>query len=207
MRCTQPYNESGFTLTELLIAMAISGLLLAAVVTTFLIQRSSFALQEQITEMVQNARAAMDMMTREIRMAGYDPTRTAGASIVSAQANTINFTLDTTNTAGGGGPDGNVNGPNENITYTLYTTNGVQKLSRKTGGTNGQNQPLIEHVQALNFVYRDGAGNVTTSPATIRQVLITVTTRTAKPDPKYPFNGGYRTYTLRAVATPRNLAY
>ena len=207
MRCTQPYNESGFTLTELLIAMAISGLLLAAVVTTFLIQRSSFALQEQITEMVQNARAAMDMMTREIRMAGYDPTRTAGASIVSAQANTINFTLDTTNIAGGGGPDGNVNGPNENITYTVYTTNGVQKLSRKTGGSNGQNQPLIEHVQALHFVYRDGAGNVTTSPATIRQVLITVTTRTAKPDHKYPFNGGYRTYTLRAVTTPRNLAY
>ena len=64
----------GFTLVEVLIAMAIGGILLGAVVSTFVLQSKSYDVQEQMTEMVQTARAAMDMISREVRMAGYDPT-------------------------------------------------------------------------------------------------------------------------------------
>ena len=63
-------KESGFTLVELLIAMTIGLIILAALSSTFLMQRKAYDVQEQIVEMVQNARAAMDMMSREIRMAG-----------------------------------------------------------------------------------------------------------------------------------------
>jgi prepilin-type N-terminal cleavage/methylation domain-containing protein len=63
--------QHGFTLTELLITMAISGVIMGAIVSTFIVQRRSYAMQEQITEMVQNVRTAMDMMVREVRMAGY----------------------------------------------------------------------------------------------------------------------------------------
>jgi len=38
------------------------------------------------------------------------------------------------------------------------------------------------------------------------KVKITLTARTAGIDPNYPTNGGYRTYTLTSVITPRNLA-
>src|SRR5437870_3414376 len=65
----------GFTLVELLIAMAMSGIVLGAAVNTFITQRRSYALQEQITEMTQVTRAAMELMTQEIRMAGYNPAR------------------------------------------------------------------------------------------------------------------------------------
>jgi hypothetical protein len=41
----------------------------------------------------------------------------------------------------------------------------------------------------------------------IRQIKITITARTAKPDPDYTANGGYRTYTLTSYLTPRNLAF
>ena len=72
--CSPKNKESGFTLVELLIAMTIGLIILAALSSTFLIQRKTYDVQEQIVEMVQTARAAMDMMTREIRMAGYgDP--------------------------------------------------------------------------------------------------------------------------------------
>ena len=63
-------KESGFTLVELLIAMTIGLIILAALSSTFIMQRKAYDVQEQIVEMVQNVRAAMDMMTREIRMAG-----------------------------------------------------------------------------------------------------------------------------------------
>ncbi|MBW2568666.1 MAG: prepilin-type N-terminal cleavage/methylation domain-containing protein, partial [Deltaproteobacteria bacterium] len=67
-------RESGFTLVELLISMTIGLIILTALSSTFLMQRKIYDVQEQMVEMVQTARAAMDMMTREIRMAGYDPT-------------------------------------------------------------------------------------------------------------------------------------
>ena len=40
--------------------------------------------------------------------------------------------------------------------------------------------------------------------ANIRQVQITITAKTAKPDPNYSANDGYRTYTLTSVVTLRN---
>ncbi|MCF8040027.1 MAG: prepilin-type N-terminal cleavage/methylation domain-containing protein [Desulfohalobiaceae bacterium] len=64
-------TDKGFTLTELLIAMTISLLILASLGTIFLSQLKTYNVQEQLIEMTQNARAAMDFMSREIRMAGY----------------------------------------------------------------------------------------------------------------------------------------
>ena len=55
--------------------MTLSLVVLGAMYGVFTIQNKTFANQEQIVEMQQNARAAMDMMNREIRMAGYDPCR------------------------------------------------------------------------------------------------------------------------------------
>ncbi len=73
-------KESGFTLVELLIAMTIGLIILAALSSTFLMQRKTYDIQEQIVEMVQTARAAMDMMTREIRMAGYGTPKSSISS-------------------------------------------------------------------------------------------------------------------------------
>ena len=61
-------------MVELLVAMAIGLVVLSAMYSVFTIQNKTFSKQEQIVEMQQNTRAAMDMMSREIRMAGYDPT-------------------------------------------------------------------------------------------------------------------------------------
>lgn len=51
--------------------MSISLLILASLGTVFLSQLRTYNVQEQLIEMTQNARAAMDFMSREIRMAGY----------------------------------------------------------------------------------------------------------------------------------------
>ncbi|MFZ0133615.1 MAG: prepilin-type N-terminal cleavage/methylation domain-containing protein [Desulfobacterales bacterium] len=62
----------GFTLIELMIAMAISGVVLAAVYTAFNFQRQTHAGQRLRIEIQQNIRAAVTLMQRDIRMAGYD---------------------------------------------------------------------------------------------------------------------------------------
>jgi len=198
----------GFSLVELLIAIAISGIVLAAVSSLFIMQNKSYSVQEQVAEMQQNARAAMDIMAREIRMAGYDPTGSANASIVSATSNSINFTQDITGSSNPSDPyypsDGDTADANENITYSLYTSSGIQKIGRNTGGVN---QPVAENIQALAFAYLDSSGTPTAVIAKIRQIKITIKARTANPDPDYTTNGGYRTCTLTSLITPRNLAY
>jgi hypothetical protein len=65
----------------------------------------------------------------------------------------------------------------------------------------------VEDIDVFTFQYLDESGTATTTSANIRQIQITITSRTAKSDPNYTSNGGYRTFTLTSLITPRNLAY
>ena len=63
-------NKSGFTLIELLIVIVISALLTGGIYAIFISQQSSYAIQTGVTDMQQNARAALTLMEKDIRMAG-----------------------------------------------------------------------------------------------------------------------------------------
>lgn len=197
-------RESGFTLVELLIAMLISLILLSAISAAFISQRRSYDVQEQISEMVQNARAAMDMIGREARMAGYDPsgamqkTNPAYTDFVGIPYNTSQLEL-IADINGDGAIDTT---SEEDITYSYDSAN--LQIDRNIGAGN---QPFAENIQAFSFAYLDSSGNPTATTGNIRQIRITITARTSKPDPNYSANGGYRTYELVSLITPQNLAY
>jgi len=63
--------KHGFTLAELMVASTLSVLMVLGLVTTFLQYRKSFKSMQLMTEMDQNLRLAMEMMTRDLRMAGH----------------------------------------------------------------------------------------------------------------------------------------
>ena len=192
IRLTPFGPEQGFTLIELLITTAISGLILGTMMNMFITQRKTYAVQEQITEAMQNARTAMDMMAREVRMAGYNPTRAAFQGIPYS-ATQLQLQADRTG-------DGDVSDPDENVIYTYDSS--TKQIVCTTGGVS---HVVANNIQSLTFTYHDGSGNATTTTADIRQVDVTITARTAKPDQSYTANSGYRTYTLTSVITARNL--
>jgi len=64
-------DSKGVTLIELLIAMLISAILIAGIYRTFIHQQKAYATQEQVADMQQNVRVAINRMMREIRMAGF----------------------------------------------------------------------------------------------------------------------------------------
>ena len=64
-------RENGFSLIELLFAVGIFMVVLAAIASVFVSQRKSYDVQEKVAEMTQGARSAMDMLSTEIRLAGY----------------------------------------------------------------------------------------------------------------------------------------
>ena len=66
-----PKKDKGLTLLELIVALAISAILIAAVYRTFVRQQKTFTVQEQVVEMQQSARASISRMMDDLRMAGF----------------------------------------------------------------------------------------------------------------------------------------
>lgn len=208
------HHSPGFSLVELLIAMAVGLIILGAVYSLFTLQSKQLGNQELIVEMQQNARMAMEMISRQVRMAGYNPTgATPKPGIVAAGVNSITFSMDVTDTSDSSKqPDGFTDGPNEYITYDLYTPSGGTQYLARRSTSSASRQPVVEHVDLLSFsyLYLQTDGTLTTNNtglANIREIQITIRTIASKIDPSYTANGGYRTYSLTARVAPRNLAY
>lgn len=171
-------NSAGFTLIELMIAMAIAGIVFTAIYGMFIAQVRGQVSQDVSLEMTQGLRSAFEIMETDIRMAGCDPTQGAGARILLADVDRIRFTMDT-----GGGPNNEPNGAIENNEDVAYRVNTAGNLGRETGGAGGA-QPLILNCDVLNFVYLDEQGNVMATPVApqnqrnrIRTVQVTAVVR------------------------------
>ncbi len=189
-------NVAGFTLTELMVAMGIGMVVLAAVTTTFMAQAKFYNAQEQINEMQQNTRGALDIITRELKMAGYKPNGgTFDGVTYSVSQLMIQADLD------GNGGISTSGSANEQISYAYDSTN--KQITRKIG--TGTVEVLADNITAFTFSYLNSNGATTTTSSSIRQVAISITAIAAKPDLNYSPNNGYRTYQITATITPPNL--
>lgn len=196
-------SSQGFTLTEILVAMAISSIVAASIYATLYSQQKSYMAQEQITIMQQNLRGAMHLMGRDIRMAGYDPTEWSTAGIETAQANSIRITMDLTDDTGTGAPDGDIGDANEDITYSLSDVDGDGDNDLGRNDVNGSGNELVaENIDALDFVYLDGEGNPTATVFEIRSVQLSVLARTERWDPGYRNTSVYQNQQGTTIFTP-----
>ncbi len=64
-------SKSGFTLVELMIAITITVLAMAAVYTSFIVQQRSFTTQDQVAETEVSSKIGFDMLVNDIRTAGF----------------------------------------------------------------------------------------------------------------------------------------
>jgi len=195
-------RASGFTLMELLVSMSIGMVVLAALAKTFTVQSRQNTAEEQVAQMQGNARAALDLMVREIQMAKYNPAGTAFSSAygVTYSASQLEVKAD----MDGNGTISTSSGSVEDIIYARDAANNY--ITRKLGS--GTAEIVADNITAFTFAYYDANGSAVTSSANsgnIRKVTINITARTAKPDPSYTSNSGYRTYQISADITPPNL--
>ena len=150
-------SDQGFTLTELMVGLAISALVMTAIYATFKNQHETYILQGLVASAQQNLRAGMLFMEREIRMAGCNPLNTAAAEISVADADSISFTLDYTGGGVGGiFPNGVSTDANENITYKLSGGNLVRTIPGDPDPP-PDSRIIAENIGTLDFVYLDGA--------------------------------------------------
>ena len=193
-------KDEGFTLIEVVIALALSMVTVGAIYIIYLGQVKSQVVREDKLDMQQHARVAMDLIVRELRMAGYDPRHVNQDNNLSNDFDGISYhptQLEVrADLNGNGGPTDS----NESIRFSHDPA--TFTLRRDTGGGR---QPLAEHIESFSIKYFDHHGQPTTDSKHIRQIELNIQARTESPDPQYPQNGGYRTVTLQSRITPRNL--
>jgi prepilin-type N-terminal cleavage/methylation domain-containing protein len=85
-------SDKGYTLVELLIAMAIVGIVLTGMYDLVVSSSRIYLAQNAIVEMQADSRAAMDFMVRELRLACNKPPCTPPTiSATTVEADTISF--------------------------------------------------------------------------------------------------------------------
>ncbi len=197
-------KQRGFTLVEILIALAISGLLLTAVYAAFQSQQKSYLTQDQVAEVQQNIRAGVSTLIQELRMAGYDPYRSGSVGITDAQATSITFTqvadddgIDNNNADNDGDSSTGADevGELKTVTFDLYDAHGdgVTDIGMRQGHSSSPKGAIAENIDQLEFRYLDEDGDVTANERDIRSVQLSVLARADRPDMQFTNTQTYTT--------------
>jgi type IV pilus assembly protein PilW len=175
-------RQGGWTMVELLVAMALTTIVMGGVYSAYKSQQDSYVVQDQVAEMQQNLRAAMYTMARDLRMVGYNPTNKPNLfglvtdlpasdhdPTATTSATNIAFTIDDD---GNGNIDintseqaayrlilpwddngnGVIDNASEAAAYRLNSGN-LQRYTAAAGG--GSWQTVAENIEAFNVVYLD----------------------------------------------------
>jgi type IV pilus assembly protein PilW len=165
-------GQKGFTLVEMLIAIALAAMVGTALVSIFITDSRRFSVQTQVVDMQQTLRAGMDMFSQELLLAGYDPTESLNFGITDiclrdldnnlnpAGDSAITFTVDI--------DENGVIDSGETISYSLGdlpvgTPDGRTDLGRNIGGGL---RLLASNVYAFGLAYafdQDGDRVIDTS--------------------------------------------
>lgn len=210
------HTNGGFTLIELLVALGLTATVLGIMVAFFMNFSRASTIQNAAAGAQHSARAGLEYIMQDIRMAGLDPLAKAGAGIeeISAGGKKLRFSSDRCNlpVASSGcpnpEPDGDLDDDSEIVTYLhdasqktlkrclyeLPTTYGLDSSS-------GSCQVVLEKVIAnpdgipvFTFLDNDDALITNTNDRSlIRTVVLTLTVE----EPAGQKNKVARTYSSR----------
>lgn len=152
----------GFTLIEIIIALALVSVLMTAMIALFSTLNQTFTTQSAAAGVQQVVRTGIDIMAQNIRMAGFNPLKLPAVGFrEDLSSDRIHFTFDLNE-------DGTI-ANDEDITFLLHDN----RLKRKIKG--GYRITLIENVAALQFSYLNGRNEPTLNPGEVKTVIISMT--------------------------------
>jgi type II secretory pathway pseudopilin PulG len=162
----QNKNESGFSLIELLIVSVILVFIIGIIVGIITGVQRNYTQQRAQTEAINDATAALDLMTRLIRTAGNNPNNISGfqalnpGTDISGIYRAIQIRSDWRGVTMDSFPDGDTNDPFENIYF--FVQNG--KLMKQEA-TDMIAVEFLDNVDSIQFVYYDTNNNLITNPS------------------------------------------
>ena len=166
----QALRSTGFTLVEVLMSLAMLSIVFGTIYRTFDTFNRSYTSENVKAGVQQKSRLGIDLMARDIRLAGLDPLGTSAAGFNPANTNStsVQFSADLNY-------DGDLDDPFEDIIYAL---NGNLLQQTSDLGSGPLTATLLDNVTALSFTYLDQTDNLLPEPVAvdqIRTVLISLT--------------------------------
>jgi type IV pilus assembly protein PilW len=175
----------GFTLIELLIAMSIFLIVLLGIYQMFDTNRATYVSGMRKVDVQQNARVALDAITRELRMAGYFPENyDTDLTTTPSLAKQVGILIATNNgLVVYGDLDGTCNPtqgpcPANSSSVFLYCLSGNTILRKRSTDVTiaasfscSGGDVLAENITMLQFTYYDGSNNPVPNPPTVPYVL------------------------------------
>lgn len=162
-------GDQGFTVVEFLIACALLSVLMATMVKLFTLINYTYTTQNAAASVQQVVRTGIDIMTQNIRMAGFNPLQLAGVGIqADSSADSIRFSYD--KNADGIIDDENDADDNDEVVRYLHEDN---QLKRQLG--DGNRIGILDNVTDLTFTYLDENDQVTADSNAIKTVEISMT--------------------------------
>jgi type IV pilus assembly protein PilW len=197
----------GFSLVELLVVLAVFTFIVGGLFTVLNKGQIRYAFEQDVTEAQQSARNAIDIMGREIRLAGFPKTSYYdGALGYNTNSNTIAKGFTTSSATdmvfeGDINEDGIVEVVEYNLNGSILQRSAVPKPGGGVAATPSF-KTLAESVRSLSFTYYDAAGSPTVVPANVRRVQVNLNLSTRRVDPE---TRRLRTVSVSTMALARNL--
>lgn len=91
MRSKSSLNKNGVTLVELMVALVICGIVIGAIYRLFVAQTRAYTVQDQVSEVQQGVRGAMEILVRDLRMAGCETLAVPIVTPVASDSITVNY--------------------------------------------------------------------------------------------------------------------
>ena len=175
-------DKKGFTAVELLISLAILSMTLGSIYSLYMSFIRTCTKESVKIKLQQNVRSSLDMMIRDIRLAGLDPEGTSEFGIIAVTPQSIKFTADRD-------MDGELDIPNaadgiidlsdlEYMEYEFDDSNGIVRMSLykpPDGIIKEMSDTLVENVTGLTFSYFTSNDVTTSNLDDIRTVGIEMT--------------------------------
>lgn len=205
-------DEKGFSLAELLVGMLVAALVVMAAATTFEVQSRVATVQEGISDLHLGGQVSLDLLERDIRMAGYNASK---STALVAETNAVSADPDRAQNTDGVFVRYSSSSRNH---YRYYIAKADNSLTRQNLLTNAL-ETIAPNVEDLQLSYTLNDGSTTTNPADptrIRQVDVSILVKSSKRDPAYTVaapvigNGiarpadGFRRRVFRTSVSPRN---
>ncbi len=148
------------TLTELLVTLALVGVLAAATLGLLEQGQRAWATGAARAESQQSARVALARLVADVRAAGFGRHGFDAVAVAEAERIVLQQDLD---------GDGAIAASGERVTWRL-----AGSILRRDAG--GGAQPIVNGVRTLELRYLDADGEVTADASAVRSVVVALTT-------------------------------
>jgi prepilin-type N-terminal cleavage/methylation domain-containing protein len=182
-------NSQGFSLIELLIVIAILGVILTGIYSLFMSANKSQISQDLEVEMQQNARSAMDFIVRELR----------NMMPLTPLSNCLENTSNTCATSGDKIQFTSMTDTTYSRTFSWSSTDNILRFLNPS--ISPVREKLADNITAISFTPFDANNISTTSLDSVQRIDITLTARTSMIDPN---TNGYRYYSTTTSVKKRN---